>query len=117
MKISQKAKENHNELLPNHESKLKETDPEFIEIYDNFAFDEVLEHSTLPKRSRMLVTLATLITNQSINEYKIMIKGAMNLGLTPIEIKETLLKPNCLDWERFLERIIKLNLILVVILI
>ncbi|MBX7076897.1 MAG: carboxymuconolactone decarboxylase family protein [Methanobacteriaceae archaeon] len=90
MKISQKAKENHNELLPNHESKLKETDPEFIEIYDNFAFDEVLEHSTLPKRSRMLVTLATLITNQSINEYKIMIKGAMNLGLTPIEIKETL---------------------------
>jgi 4-carboxymuconolactone decarboxylase len=88
--MNQKAKENHDKILPNHKSTLKQTDPEFIELYDNFAFDEVLQHSTLTERNRMLITLATLITNQSINEYKIMVKGAINIGITPIEIKETL---------------------------
>ena len=88
MSLSEEAKKNHDELLPNHKSSFKVTDPEFIEFFDNFAFDEVLKNSTLDKRSRMLVTLATLIANQSLAEFKIMIGGAMNLGVTPVEIKE-----------------------------
>lgn len=69
-------------------STLKETDSEFIEFFENFAFNEVLSNSTLDKRSRMLVTLATLIANQSLTEFKIMIVEAMSLGVTPVEIKE-----------------------------
>jgi 4-carboxymuconolactone decarboxylase len=38
---------NHEQLLPNHESKLQQTDPEFIELFDNFAFDEVIAHDDL----------------------------------------------------------------------
>jgi 4-carboxymuconolactone decarboxylase len=31
-------------LFPGHVSTLKQTDPELIEYFDNFAFDEVLRH-------------------------------------------------------------------------
>jgi 4-carboxymuconolactone decarboxylase len=39
--ISEAAKRNHDALFPGHVSKPKETDPELIEIFDNWAFDEV----------------------------------------------------------------------------
>ena len=34
------------------------TDPELIEVFDNFAFDEVLRHSDLDIRTRLMVQLA-----------------------------------------------------------
>lgn len=86
--ITENAKINHDKILPDYKSSLEENDPEFIEFFKNFAFDEVLKNSSLDNRSRMLIMLATLITNQSLNEYKIMVTGALNLGVTPIEIKE-----------------------------
>jgi len=42
MGISEFAIKNHEELFPNRQSTLMVTDPELIEIFDNFAFDEVL---------------------------------------------------------------------------
>jgi hypothetical protein len=36
-------------------------DPELIEVFDNFAFDEVLRHSALDTRTRLIVQLAALI--------------------------------------------------------
>jgi hypothetical protein len=47
MKPSARAQQNHNELFPGHVSTLAVTDPELIEIFDNFAFDEVLAYGTL----------------------------------------------------------------------
>jgi 4-carboxymuconolactone decarboxylase len=44
MSISERAEKNHEELFPNHKSTLKVTDPELIEICDNFAFDEVISY-------------------------------------------------------------------------
>ena len=35
-----------------------------------------------------MVILGSLIADQTITEYKIMLGGAINVGLTPIEIKE-----------------------------
>ncbi len=43
MNISETANKNHAELFPNRKSILAVTDPELIEVFDNFAFDEVLE--------------------------------------------------------------------------
>jgi 4-carboxymuconolactone decarboxylase len=42
MAVSETARQNHDELFPGHVSTLKVTDPEQIEVFDNFAFDEVL---------------------------------------------------------------------------
>jgi len=38
--------------IPSHVSTLKVTDPELIEVFDNFAFDEVLAYSSLGGRGR-----------------------------------------------------------------
>lgn len=39
MAISEFAKKYHEKMFPNHVSAFSETDPEFIERFDNFAFD------------------------------------------------------------------------------
>ncbi len=88
MRISEKALKNHEELFPNHKSKLAETDPELVEVFDNFAFDEVLEYGNLDTRTRMMVILASMIASQALGEYKVMAVGALNVGVSPVEIKE-----------------------------
>lgn len=90
MQLTEKAKENREKFLPYYESELNLTDPEFMEIFDNFLFDEVQGNSNLSERSQMLVTLATLIANQSVKQYEIAVESAINIGLKAIEIKEVL---------------------------
>jgi 4-carboxymuconolactone decarboxylase len=88
MAISEMAQKNHEELFPNHTSTLKVTDPELIDLFDNFAFDEVLSHGNLHTRTRLMVILASLIAQQTLNEYKVMLGGMLNIGVTPVEVKE-----------------------------
>ena len=88
MAISETAQKNHEELFPNHKSTLKVTDPEFIEVFDNFAFDEVLSYGNLDTRTRLMVILGSMIASQALGEYKVMFVGALNVGVTPIEVKE-----------------------------
>ncbi|WP_321422105.1 carboxymuconolactone decarboxylase family protein [uncultured Methanobacterium sp.] len=88
MSISETANKNHEKLFPNHESTLKITDPELIEVFDNFAFDEVLGYGDLDTKTRLMVILGALIGSQTLSEYEIMLEGALNVGVTPIEIKE-----------------------------
>jgi 4-carboxymuconolactone decarboxylase len=88
MSITETAHRNHEKLFPNHKSILKVTDPELIEVFDNFAFDEVLAYGDLDDRTRLMVILAALIASQTLGEYKVMLRGALNIGVTPIEVKE-----------------------------
>jgi len=88
MSISKTAFKNHEELFPKRKSKLMETDPELIEVFDNFAFDEVLGYGKLDTRIRLMVILASMIACQAIAEYKVMLGGALNVGVTPVEVKE-----------------------------
>ena len=55
MAPNEQAQKNHDELFPGHVSTLAVTDPELIEIFDNFAFDEVLRHGSLDVRTRLMV--------------------------------------------------------------
>ncbi len=59
MAPNERARKNHDELFPGHVSTLAVTDPELIETFDNFAFDEVLRHSNLDARTRLMVQLAS----------------------------------------------------------
>jgi 4-carboxymuconolactone decarboxylase len=88
MAISETAQENHDELFPGHVSTLKVTDPELIEVFDHFAFDEVLSHSSLDTRTRLMVQLAALIGCQALSEYRAMLGAALTAGVTPIEVRE-----------------------------
>ena len=88
--LTENAVKNHEELFPNHESKLQKTDPEFIALFDNWAFDEVIRQSQLDTKTRVMMILASTIASQALGEYKVMVGAALNVGLTPIEIKEIL---------------------------
>jgi 4-carboxymuconolactone decarboxylase len=88
MAASDEAQKNHDELFPGHVSTLKDTDPELIEYFDNFAFDEVLRYATLDTRTRLMVQLASLIACQALSEYRIMLGAALAAGVTPVEVKE-----------------------------
>jgi 4-carboxymuconolactone decarboxylase len=90
VKTGEAAHRNHEELFPNHKSTLKKTDPELIEVFDNFAFDEVLAHGKLDTRIRVMMILASLIGSQAVSEYKVMAAAALDVGVTPVEIKEIL---------------------------
>jgi 4-carboxymuconolactone decarboxylase len=54
MAISKKAQRNHDALFANQKSALVETDPELVEVFDNWAFDEVLAESVLDTRTRLI---------------------------------------------------------------
>ena len=68
MTISEAAQRNHHEMFPGHRSRLAVTDPELIEVFDNFAFDEVLQHGDLDTRTRLMVQLAAIIASQAVSE-------------------------------------------------
>ena len=59
--LTENAITNHKELFPNHESKLQNTDPEFIILFDNWAFDEVIRHSKMDTKTRVMLILASTI--------------------------------------------------------
>ena len=88
MDITEFSKAYHERMFPGYQSKFLETDPEFIERFDNFAFDEVVNQDDLDDHTRMMAILATLIGCQGIDEYKAMLPAALNFGVTPVEAKE-----------------------------
>ena len=90
MAITDFAKEYHEKMFPGYVSDFLRTDPEFIERFDNFAFDEVInqEGQGLPDKVRWMAILATLIGCQGIDEYEKMLPAAMNFDVSPVEIKE-----------------------------
>ncbi len=88
MAMSKNAKDYHERMFPGYESKLLETDPEFVELFDNFAFDEVINQDDLDDKTRMMTILATLLGCQGIDEFKVMLNASYNFGVTPVEMKE-----------------------------
>ena len=90
MAITKFAKQYHEKMFPGYVSKFLETDPEFIERFDNFAFDEVINEpgQELDDRTRFMAILATLLGCQGIDEFHAMLPAALNFGVTPVEVKE-----------------------------
>jgi 4-carboxymuconolactone decarboxylase len=88
MAPNERARKTHDELFPGYVSTLAVTDPELIETFDNFAFDEVLRHSNLDARTRLMVQLASMIACQALREYRVMLGAALAVGVTPVEAKE-----------------------------
>lgn len=88
MAVSEFARQYHEKLFPGSVSSFSETDPEFIERFDNFAFDEVIPQGSLDDKTRFLAILATLLGCQGVDEFRAMLPAALNMGFTPVEVKE-----------------------------
>jgi len=90
IKLTEATIKNHEELWPGYDSKAAKTDPELIEIFDNWAFDEVIGQSTIDSKTRGMITMGSCIAQGALTEYKMFVNAALNVGVSPVEIKEIL---------------------------
>lgn len=69
---------------------LYETDPEFTERLEQFAFHEVVneEGQQLDDVTRHMAVLAALLGCQGLDEFKLELARALDAGLTPVMVKE-----------------------------
>lgn len=68
-----------------------ETDPEFMERMEYFTREEVVKEPgcELPEDTRWLAVLAALLGCQGLDVYRDMLDKALDSGLTPVMVKET----------------------------
>lgn len=78
----------NNEKTGTYELELANTDPEFIELFDHFAFEEVPLQGELSEHTRYMAILATLLGCQGLDEFKVLMNVALGVGVTPVEVKE-----------------------------
>lgn len=88
IKITPAAEHYRDKMFDGVPSMLAETDPEFVAIYENFAFDKVPNSSDLDAHSRFIAVISALIGCQSVTVFPLLVSAALEFGLEPIEIRE-----------------------------
>ena len=88
MELSDYSKHYYEKMFPGHQTHLCTTDPELIERFQNFAFDEVVNSDDLDGRTRFIAILSALLGCQGMDLFRDMLPAALNFGVTPIEIRE-----------------------------
>jgi 4-carboxymuconolactone decarboxylase len=84
----EKSKEKYKQLFGDGVPAAYSTDPDFQECLSHFIFGEVFYQGNLDDKQRELITLVVLATNQTFPQLKAHVHAALNVGLTPVEIKE-----------------------------
>ena len=88
MNITEKAMKNYKKLF--WEEVKEENDSELMEIIANFALDEAQAQDNLDEKTRQMVIIAATIAVQTPKRYEMAVRAALNVGVTPVEIKEIL---------------------------
>ncbi|MCW3789294.1 carboxymuconolactone decarboxylase family protein [Plebeiibacterium sediminum] len=84
------SKKKFEELFGNHVGPLAETDPDLQEMLNHFIFGEVFYHGELSDKLRELITLVVLTTNQTLDQLQAHVFAALNIGVSPVAIKEAI---------------------------
>ncbi len=90
MAISDFSKEYVAKTFKGYNSELLNTDPELMERFCNFAFDEVVNEPMvqLDEKTRVTCIMAVLLGCQGIDEFKALLPAVVDNILTPVEVKE-----------------------------
>ena len=88
--LSAEASRVHSQWYPADGDRLEETDPELAAVFGNFAFGETQQYGDLDARSRVLVTMASAVAQNTPAMLRRLLDAAVAVGLTPAEIKEVL---------------------------
>lgn len=64
------------------------TDPEMMDILQKFIFGEVFRTGDLDIKTREMITCITLTTMQTLPQLKAHAGAALNVGVTPVELRE-----------------------------
>jgi 4-carboxymuconolactone decarboxylase len=79
------------EYVDRAEATSDEFTADFQEFITRYAWGEVWDRPGLGRRERSIVTLSVLVTLRAEDELALHVRAALRNGLTPAEIKETLL--------------------------
>lgn len=66
------------------------TDPEMMDILQKFIFGEVFRTGELDIKTREMITCVTLATMQTLPQLKAHVGAALNVGVTPVELREAI---------------------------
>ena len=66
------------------------TDPEMMDVLQKFIFGEVFQTGNLDIKTREMITCVTLTTMQTLPQLKAHIGASLNIGITPIEVRESI---------------------------
>ena len=86
---TQRAAKKYKELFAQDITASK-TDPELLTILQSVIFGEVFYIGNLDDKTRELITLTALATNQTLPQLTPHTNAALNIGVTPIEIREVI---------------------------
>ena len=65
-----------------------ETDPEFVQRFGAFAFEQVPHQAPLDSATQMLTILSALLGCQGIAAFRALVPSALEAGLTAVQLKE-----------------------------
>jgi 4-carboxymuconolactone decarboxylase len=83
-----KARQKYEELFRQVQSVANSNDPELMTILQRFIFGEVFYIGNLNDKTRELITITALATNQTLPQLKAHTNAALNIGVRPVEIRE-----------------------------
>ena len=86
---AQKANETYKRLFAS-ERQLDPTDPELMQILQEFIFGEVFYIGDLDDKTRELITVVSLASIQALPQLKVHINAALNVGNNPLSIREAI---------------------------
>jgi len=78
------------ELFKCNPNDFKSNDPEFMKILQNYIFGDIFSTGDLNHKERELITVVCLTTIQALPQLKAHINAALNVGNTPLEIREAI---------------------------
>lgn len=87
MNRTERAEQKFQELF-GREMSPDATDPELMSILQRFIFGEVFYTGNLDDKTRELITITVLTTLQTLPQLEAHTHVALNIGVTPIEIRE-----------------------------
>lgn len=89
MNRTELARKKYNELFASEITESK-TDPELYNILQKLIFGEVFYIGNIDDKTRELITITVLVTQQTLPQLKAHTNAALNIGISPIEIREAI---------------------------
>lgn len=84
------CKQNYTALFGGEALTGQGTDPEFMAMLQKFIFGEVFTVGDLDLKTRELITCTTLAVMQTLPQLKAHVAAALNVGVSPVELREAL---------------------------
>ena len=90
MDRSERAEEVYERLFGPRDPAVAEDDPEFMAILRGLIFGDVFSIGDLDDPQRELITVIVLTVNQTLPQLRAHVAAALNVGVTPLEVREAL---------------------------